>query len=172
MGLRHWSKATCPSKMRMFVQISTVFQKFLGTYFHLEKCQKIQNRGIIKIEHNLFCLIDLSVSKLLLVVCSLNLHVQICAIYSSVDKAHLRLASAKAVLRLSKIWDDKIPLDIFYLTLRTSEVGPLKIFLSSVCNLFFVFHIFRQSSCNQQAGFKHLTVGFFRLVSLKLRKRF
>lgn len=42
--------------------------------------------------------------------------------YSFVDKAHLRLASAKAVLRLSKYWDDKIPVDIFHLTLRTSEV--------------------------------------------------
>lgn len=43
--------------------------------------------------------------------------------YSSVDKAHLRLASAKAVLRLSKHWDHKIPVDLFYLTLRSSEVG-------------------------------------------------
>lgn len=42
---------------------------------------------------------------------------------SSVDKAHLRLASAKAVLRLSRLWDHKIPVDIFHLTLRTSEVG-------------------------------------------------
>lgn len=42
--------------------------------------------------------------------------------YSLVDKVHLRLASAKAVLRLSKYWDDKIPVDIFHLTLRTSEV--------------------------------------------------
>ncbi|GMN36667.1 hypothetical protein TIFTF001_006193 [Ficus carica] len=54
---------------------------------------------------------------------------------SSVDKAHLRLASAKAVLRLSKVWDDKIPLDIFYLTLRTSEISfpeARKAFLSKV----------------------------------------
>lgn len=54
---------------------------------------------------------------------------------SSVDKAHLRLASAKAVIRLSKIWDDKIPLDIFYLTLRTSEISfpeAKKAFLSKV----------------------------------------
>ncbi|KAF3451892.1 hypothetical protein FNV43_RR07988 [Rhamnella rubrinervis] len=42
---------------------------------------------------------------------------------SSVDKAHLRLASAKAVLRLSKHWDHKIPVDLFYLTLRTSEIS-------------------------------------------------
>ncbi|CAI9087112.1 OLC1v1021103C1 [Oldenlandia corymbosa var. corymbosa] len=40
---------------------------------------------------------------------------------SLVDKAHLRLAAAKAILRLSKIWDDKIPVDVFYLTLRVSE---------------------------------------------------
>ena len=41
---------------------------------------------------------------------------------SSVDKAHLKLAAAKAVLRLSKYWEHKIPVDVFYLTLRTSEV--------------------------------------------------
>ncbi|XP_043688840.1 sister chromatid cohesion protein PDS5 homolog A-B isoform X2 [Telopea speciosissima] len=42
-------------------------------------------------------------------------------ISSPVDKAHMRLASAKAVLRLSKNWDNKIPIDVFHLTLRTSE---------------------------------------------------
>lgn len=41
---------------------------------------------------------------------------------SAVDKAHLRLASAQAVLRLSRQWDHKIPPDLFYLTLRVSEV--------------------------------------------------
>ncbi|KAF5944164.1 hypothetical protein HYC85_018241 [Camellia sinensis] len=40
---------------------------------------------------------------------------------SLVDKAHLRLAAAKAVLRLSKHWDHKIHVDLFYLTLRTLE---------------------------------------------------
>ncbi|KAI7749675.1 hypothetical protein M8C21_033736, partial [Ambrosia artemisiifolia] len=40
-----------------------------------------------------------------------------------VDKAHLKLASAKAILRLSRRWDKKIPVDVFYLTLRTSESG-------------------------------------------------
>ncbi|EPS57807.1 hypothetical protein M569_17010, partial [Genlisea aurea] len=40
---------------------------------------------------------------------------------SSTDKAHLKLAAAKAVLRLSKQWEQKIPVDVFYLTLRTSE---------------------------------------------------
>ncbi|XP_027920522.1 sister chromatid cohesion protein PDS5 homolog A-like isoform X2 [Vigna unguiculata] len=40
---------------------------------------------------------------------------------SSVDKAHLKLASAKAVLRLSRLWDHKIPVDLFHLTLRVSE---------------------------------------------------
>ncbi|KAI3456589.1 hypothetical protein Pfo_013252 [Paulownia fortunei] len=40
---------------------------------------------------------------------------------SLVDKAHLKLAAAKAVLRLSKHWEHKIPIDVFYLTLRTSE---------------------------------------------------
>lgn len=54
---------------------------------------------------------------------------------SSVDKAHLRLASAKAVLRLARLWDHKIPADIFHLTLRTSEIGfpqAKKVFLSKV----------------------------------------
>ncbi|KAJ7946454.1 sister chromatid cohesion protein PDS5-like A-A-like [Quillaja saponaria] len=54
---------------------------------------------------------------------------------SSVDKAHMRLASAKAVLRLSKQWDHKIPVDIFHLTLRTSEIGfpqVKKILLSKI----------------------------------------
>ncbi|KAL3850966.1 hypothetical protein ACJIZ3_012848 [Penstemon smallii] len=40
---------------------------------------------------------------------------------SSVDRAHLKLAAAKAILRLSKHWEPKIPTDVFYLTLRTSE---------------------------------------------------
>ncbi|KAK6932870.1 hypothetical protein RJ641_002494 [Dillenia turbinata] len=56
-------------------------------------------------------------------------------ISSSVDKAHLKLASAKAVLRLSKHWDHKIPVDIFHLTLRTSEISfpqARKQFLSKV----------------------------------------
>ncbi|KAE9599128.1 hypothetical protein Lalb_Chr15g0088251 [Lupinus albus] len=54
---------------------------------------------------------------------------------SLVDKAHLRLASAKAVLRLSRLWDHKIPADIFHLTLRTPEAGSsfclLNFFLST-----------------------------------------
>ncbi|KAI3466488.1 hypothetical protein Pfo_023151 [Paulownia fortunei] len=40
---------------------------------------------------------------------------------SLVDKAHLKLAAAKAVLRLSRHWEHKIPVDVLYLTLRTSE---------------------------------------------------
>ncbi|KAJ1259018.1 hypothetical protein BS78_10G121300 [Paspalum vaginatum] len=40
---------------------------------------------------------------------------------SAVDKAHLRLAAAKAVLRLSRQWDHKVPVDVFYLTLRISQ---------------------------------------------------
>lgn len=43
-------------------------------------------------------------------------------LHSSVDKAHLKLAAAKAVLRLSRHWDEKIPIDIFHLTLKTPEV--------------------------------------------------
>ncbi|CAJ1941535.1 unnamed protein product [Sphenostylis stenocarpa] len=54
---------------------------------------------------------------------------------SSVDKAHLKLASAKAVLRLSRLWDHKIPVDLFHLALRVSEVSfpqAKKIFLSKI----------------------------------------
>jgi sister-chromatid-cohesion protein PDS5 len=54
---------------------------------------------------------------------------------SSVDKAHLRLAAAKAVLRLSRHWDDKIPIEIFHLTLKTPEIPfptAKKIFLGKV----------------------------------------
>ncbi|KAG1327428.1 hypothetical protein COCNU_01G013620 [Cocos nucifera] len=40
---------------------------------------------------------------------------------SAADKAHLRLASAKAVLQLSRHWDHKIPADVFYVTLRMSQ---------------------------------------------------
>ncbi|KAL3643305.1 hypothetical protein CASFOL_014120 [Castilleja foliolosa] len=40
---------------------------------------------------------------------------------SLVDKAHLKLTAAKSILRLSKHWEHKIPVDVFYLTLRTSE---------------------------------------------------
>jgi sister-chromatid-cohesion protein PDS5 len=41
---------------------------------------------------------------------------------SASDKAHLRLAAAKAVLRLSRQSDHKVPVDVFYLTLRISQV--------------------------------------------------
>ncbi|XP_004507589.1 sister chromatid cohesion protein PDS5 homolog A-like [Cicer arietinum] len=54
---------------------------------------------------------------------------------SPVDKAHLRLAAAKAVIRLSRLWDQKIPVDIFHLTLRLSEISfpqAKKVFLSKV----------------------------------------
>ncbi|CAI8590496.1 unnamed protein product [Vicia faba] len=54
---------------------------------------------------------------------------------SSVDKAHMRLASAKAVLRLARLWDHKIPADTFHLTLRASEIGfpqAKKVFLCKV----------------------------------------
>ncbi|XP_018439839.1 sister chromatid cohesion protein PDS5 homolog A isoform X2 [Raphanus sativus] len=54
---------------------------------------------------------------------------------SFVDKAHMKLAAAKAVLRLSRHWDDKIPIDIFHLTLKTPEISfPMakKIFLGKV----------------------------------------
>lgn len=54
--------------------------------------------------------------------------------FSSVDKAHLRLAAAKAVLRLSKHWEHKIPVDVFYLALRTPEVkSSLDILLQKCC---------------------------------------
>ncbi|KAL6538568.1 hypothetical protein OROGR_012556 [Orobanche gracilis] len=40
---------------------------------------------------------------------------------SVVDRAHLKLAAAKSVLRLSKHWEHKIPVDVLYLALRISE---------------------------------------------------
>ncbi|KAL6909914.1 hypothetical protein ACP4OV_001573 [Aristida adscensionis] len=40
---------------------------------------------------------------------------------SSVDKAHLRLAAAKAILRLSRQWEHIVPVDVFYLTMRISK---------------------------------------------------
>ncbi|KAL3624924.1 Sister chromatid cohesion protein PDS5 A [Castilleja foliolosa] len=40
---------------------------------------------------------------------------------SLVDRHHLKLAAAKAVLRLSKHWEHKIPVDVLYLTLSASE---------------------------------------------------
>ncbi|XP_044461448.1 sister chromatid cohesion protein PDS5 homolog A isoform X2 [Mangifera indica] len=54
---------------------------------------------------------------------------------SSVDKAHLRLASAKSILRLSKHWDHRIPVDVFHLTVRIPEISfpqAKKLFLSKV----------------------------------------
>ncbi|WOL19426.1 sister chromatid cohesion protein [Canna indica] len=54
---------------------------------------------------------------------------------SDIDKAHMRLASAKAVLRLSRHWDQKIPAKLFYLTLRIAQdtyPQSRKLFLSKV----------------------------------------
>ncbi|KFK31352.1 hypothetical protein AALP_AA6G101300 [Arabis alpina] len=54
---------------------------------------------------------------------------------SSVDKAHLRLAAAKAVLRLSRHWEEKIPIDIFHSTILLPEIPfpkGKKIFLAKV----------------------------------------
>jgi hypothetical protein len=58
---------------------------------------------------------------------------------SAADKAHLRLAAAKAVLRLSKQWDHKVPVDVFYLTLRISQVFLWEMLLASFllsCSVF------------------------------------
>ncbi|XP_050367583.1 sister chromatid cohesion protein PDS5 homolog A [Argentina anserina] len=54
---------------------------------------------------------------------------------SSIDKSHLRLAAAKAVLRLSKHWNHKIPVDVFHLTLKVSEISfpqARRVFLNKV----------------------------------------
>ncbi|XP_057536474.1 sister chromatid cohesion protein PDS5 homolog A [Amaranthus tricolor] len=54
---------------------------------------------------------------------------------SSVDKAHLKLASAKSILRLSRCWDTSIPVDVFHLALTTVEINfrqARKLFLSKV----------------------------------------
>ena len=52
---------------------------------------------------------------------------------SSVDKAHLKLASAKAILRLSRYWENKIPAHVFQLALRTVEVGALDVIFCLFC---------------------------------------
>ncbi|KAK4802635.1 hypothetical protein SAY86_000838 [Trapa natans] len=86
---------------------------------------------------------------------------------SIVDKAHMKLASAKAILRLSKCWDHKIPLDVFHLTLRTPEIGfpqARKVFLSKihqyikdrlldvkyVCAFLFGIDGFKASDCEEE----------------------
>ncbi|XP_024637720.1 sister chromatid cohesion protein PDS5 homolog A isoform X2 [Medicago truncatula] len=54
---------------------------------------------------------------------------------SPVDKAHLKLASAKAVIRLSRLWDQYIPVDLFHLTLRVTQTSfpqAKKVLLSKV----------------------------------------
>jgi hypothetical protein len=53
--------------------------------------------------------------------CNVNIPHRI-IFYLAADKAHLRLVAAKAVLRLSRQWDHKVPVDVFYLTLRISQV--------------------------------------------------
>jgi hypothetical protein len=56
----------------------------------------------------------------------------------------LRLASAKAVLRLSKHWDHKISVDLLHLTLRTPEVEFFEVFSE---NITIQFHF--QVICNE-----------------------
>uniref|UniRef100_A0A7N0UYA4 Uncharacterized protein n=1 Tax=Kalanchoe fedtschenkoi TaxID=63787 RepID=A0A7N0UYA4_KALFE len=54
---------------------------------------------------------------------------------SMTDKAHLKLASAKAILRLSRCWDQQIPVDVFQLAVVLSEVNfpqVKKLFLGKV----------------------------------------
>jgi hypothetical protein len=41
---------------------------------------------------------------------------------SEVDKAHLRLAAAKGILRLARRWDTQIPVDIFQMVLLVLQV--------------------------------------------------
>lgn len=60
------------------------------------------------------------------------------AFCSSVDKAHLKLASAKAILRLSRYWENSIPADVFNLALRTVEVEALA--NRYFCTYFFCRH--------------------------------
>ncbi|KAG0553459.1 hypothetical protein KC19_12G013000 [Ceratodon purpureus] len=40
---------------------------------------------------------------------------------SPVDKAHLRLAAAKGVLRLARRWDSQIPIDVFHMVVMTVQ---------------------------------------------------
>ena len=42
---------------------------------------------------------------------------------SDPDKAHLRLAAAKGVLRLARRWDSQIPIDVYHMVVMTVQVG-------------------------------------------------
>jgi len=42
--------------------------------------------------------------------------------FSDTDKAHLRLAAAKGVLRLARRWDSQIPIDVFHMVVMTVQV--------------------------------------------------
>nr|GMD40858.1 sister chromatid cohesion protein PDS5 homolog A isoform X1 [Ipomoea batatas] len=72
---------------------------------------------------------------------------------SSVDKAHLRLAAAKAVLRLSKHWEHKIPVDVFYLALRTPEVKNNLSDIIQMCQQGKARHLSSQSDANAPTGY-------------------
>lgn len=49
----------------------------------------------------------------------------------------MKLAGAKAILRLSRHWDHMIPIDLFYLTLKTSEVKSMTSILNAKRNTVF-----------------------------------
>lgn len=46
----------------------------------------------------------------------------------------MKLAGAKSILRLSRHWDHMIPIDLFYLTLKTSEVKSMTSILDAKRN--------------------------------------
>ena len=52
---------------------------------------------------------------------------------SEVDKAHLRVSAAIAVLRLSIRWDSCVTLQLFHLTLRTAQVIAFALSISFIC---------------------------------------
>jgi len=53
---------------------------------------------------------------------------------SDADKAHLRLAAAKGVLRLARRWDSQIPIDVFHMVVMTVQVCFIQFWDSLRCS--------------------------------------
>ncbi len=53
---------------------------------------------------------------------------------SDADKAHLRLAAAKGVLRLARRWDSQIPIDVFHMVVMTVQVCFIQFLDSLGCS--------------------------------------
>ena len=58
---------------------------------------------------------------------------------SESDKAHIRLAAAKAILRLARKWDLHITPDIFRFTILIAKVSYGRIAFTLICyDIFFI----------------------------------